>query len=73
MATVKEIIITWVQFKQSWLSEAPWLCWTLFKVPCKIESERKRKPSEPGVLKGRIETTSREIQAERRGHSLGWL
>lgn len=29
MATVKEIIITWVQFKKSWLSEAPWLCWTL--------------------------------------------
>lgn len=69
MATVKEIIITWVQFKQSWLSDTPWFCWTLFKVPCKIESQRKRKPSEPGVLKGRIETTSKEIPAKRREHT----
>jgi hypothetical protein len=47
MATVKEIIITWVQFKQSWLSEALWLCWTLLKVPCKTESLKgKKKPSD---------------------------
>lgn len=42
MATLKEIIITWVQFKQSWLSEALWFCWTLLKVPCKTESRKEK-------------------------------
>lgn len=37
-ATVKESIITWVQFKPNWFSVTPRICRTFFEVPCTTES-----------------------------------